>query len=75
MSSAETAGGDRRPLAVRLMASFVHRKAEKLRDVDDAAMAHMRFPTDRHLTHVGHRWTATGLLDVLQRSVLNEDSS
>jgi hypothetical protein len=43
--------------------------------LDAAAMAHMRFPTDRHLTPAGHRWTATALLDVLERTVLNEDPS
>jgi hypothetical protein len=40
---------------------------------EDEALARMRFETDRHLTPEGHRWMASALLDVLERTVLKED--
>jgi hypothetical protein len=42
--------------------------------LDDREMAGMRFATDRHLTPAGHRWAARALLDILNRTVLNEDA-
>lgn len=42
--------------------------------LDDRAMARMRFETDRHLTPEGHHWAAMALLDILERTVLSEDS-
>lgn len=42
--------------------------------LDDGAMARMRFETDRHLTPEGHHWAAMALLDILERTVLSEDS-
>jgi hypothetical protein len=42
--------------------------------LDDGALGRMRFETDRHLTPEGHYWTAMALLDVLESTVLNEDS-
>jgi hypothetical protein len=42
--------------------------------LDDRAMARMRFATDRHLTPEGQRWAAMALLEILNRTVLREDS-
>ena len=42
--------------------------------LDDAAMARMRFATDRHLTPDGQRWAGMALLDVLQRTVLGDEA-